>query len=377
MDLSLNETQELLQRSARDFLKAECPISLVQKLDTAENGVAVDLWRQMGGLGWAGMLVPEQYGGFGGTTVDLVVLGEELGRVIAPVPFISTAVLGALLVREAGTDAQKDALLPAIANGSLLLAYAQTEPEYSWGPEGVQLRAAASSDGWTLNGVKLFVHDAEAADKLLVLARTAEGSGADGLTLFLVDSGALGVTVRRVSGWHGERQFEVRLDGVRVAADDVLGEAGGAWEVLQHVLPVAGIALAAYQTGAIQEIFDFTTEYARTRRQFGVAVGTFQRVQDHLIDIVNHLDGSRWTTYEAAWKLDAGKADAAEAASIAQAVASEGFYQTAFHAHEVHAGIGASMEYPLWLYTRRARTYYDYLGSPAHHKKLLARFLSL
>ncbi len=376
MDLSLNETQELLQRSARDFLKDECPLSLVREMDGGEGGFPAALWQRMAGLGWTGLLIPEGFGGFGGSVLDLAVLCQELGRVLAPVPFLSTAVLGALLVQRAGSEVQQSELLPGIARGQRVLALAVTEPEYSWEAEGVQMTAVQTGGSWRLNGTKLFVHDAQSADTLVVAARTG-GSGTTGVTLFLVPAKAAGVGVRRVSGWAGEPQQEVVFIDVTVAADAVLGGVGEGWAALQQVYPHAGVALSAYQVGAMQQVYEFTAEYARTRRQFGVAIGTFQRVQDHLIDIVNHLDGARWTTYEAAWKLDEGKADAAEAASIAQAVASEGFYRTAFHAHEVHAGIGASLEYPLWWYTRRARTYYDYLGSPAHHRKVLARMLAL
>ncbi|MSQ10768.1 MAG: acyl-CoA dehydrogenase [Dehalococcoidia bacterium] len=376
MDLSLNETQELLQRSARDFLKDECPLSLVREMDGGEGGFPVALWQRMAGLGWTGLLIPESFGGFGGSVLDLAVLSQELGRVLAPVPFLSTAVLGALLVQRAGSEVQQRDLLPGIARGQRVLALAVTEPEYSWEAEGVQMTAVQSGGTWRLNGTKLFVHDAQSADTLVVAARTS-GIGATGVTLFLVPAKAAGVVVRRVSGWAGEPQQEVVFTEVAVAADAVLGGVGEGWAALRQVYPHAGVALAAYQVGAIQQVYEFTAEYARTRRQFGVAIGTFQRVQDHLIDIVNHLDGARWTTYEAAWKLDEGKRDATEAASIAQAVASEGFYRSVFHAHEVHAGIGASLEYPLWWYTRRARTYYDYLGSPAHHRKVLARMLQL
>jgi len=376
MDLSLNETQQLLQRSARDFLKDECPISLVRDMDGGEGGFPAALWQRMADLGWTGLLVPESHGGFGGSMLNLAVLCEELGRVLAPVPFLSTAVLGALLVKAGGSQAQQADLLPGIARGQRVLALAATEPDYSWDAEGIQLTAARAGDGWVLNGVKLFVHDAHAADTLLVAGRTS-GAGEGGVTLFLVPASTPGVAVRRVSGWAGEPQQEVAFSNVALTADAALGAVGSGWTVLQSAYPRAWVALSAYQVGGMQHVYEMTAEYARARRQFGVAIGTFQRVQDHLIDIVNHLDGARWTTYEAAWKLDEGKADAAEAASIAQAVTSEGFYRTTFHAHEVHAGIGASLEYPLWWYTRRARTYYDYLGSPAHHRKLLARILQL
>ncbi len=372
MDLSLNETQELLQRSARDFLKAECPISLAHAIDSGDDSFPAGLWRQMAELGWTGMMVPEQYGGFGGSVLDLVILSEELGRVLAPAPFHSTAVLAALLLTAAGGDEQRRRLLPAIARGEQVVAYAATERDYSWGPEGVQVRAAQAGSHWTLNGTKLFVHDAASANSFLVLART--GDGETDLTLFLVPAGSPGVSVRRVSGWAGERQYEVAFQHVTAEA---VGAPGSAWRAVERAYPTAAVALSGYKLGAMAEVFEFTTEYARTRHQFGAPIGTFQRVQDHLIDMVNHVDGTRWTTYEAAWKLDAGKPDAAEAASIAKAVASEGFYQTTLHAHEVHAGIGASLEYPLHLYTRKARTLYDYLGSPGYHKKLLAQFLKL
>ena len=378
MDLSLTPEQEMLKNIARDFVARECPQTLVRELDEQGDGFSRDLWQKMAGLGWVGIIIPERYGGGGHSFTDLGVIYEEMGKGALPSPHHSSAVLCALLILNGGTDEQKDALLPAIARGERILALAATEPEYGWDPEDIQLRATGSASGYALNGTKLFVHDAGIADTLIVAARS--GSSADirgGITLFLVDRNAPGLSVRETSGWAGERQHEVRFENVTVQPDAMLGGWGGGWPLLTRAYLPATAALCAYMVGGLQEAYERTVTYSRTRQQFGVAVGTFQRVQDHVVNIVNYLDSARWTTYEALWKLDTEPETAEEAVSIAKAVTSEAFDEGTFAAHEVHAGIGISKEYGLHIYTKKARTFFNYLGDPAYHRNKIANMLAL
>ena len=364
MDLSLTEEQELLRSTARDFMEREASKETLLEFDESDMGYSVDIWQKASDIGWLGMLVAEEYGGSGSSLTDTAVVYEQLGTGPLSGPFFSSGVLGGLIVSEAGSDEQRSRWLPNIASGREIVTLALTEPEYGWGAESVQMRAQPTDSGYVLNGTKLFVHDAKAATTLICAVRS---SGREGVTLLMVDARASGLSTRLLPGfmgWVGEVVFE----DVEVPSDAILGELGGGWQPLQSAFRKAIPVLCAYKVGGAQSVFDMTIEYSRTRIQFGTPIGRFQRVQDHIVEMVNHLDAARWTTYEALWKLDAGRSDAASV-HLAKAVASEGYYQGCNHSHEVHAGIGVVREYGLTLHTRMSRTLYHYLGDPRFHRR--------
>jgi len=375
MDLGLSEEQIMLKDSAAQFLAEQLPKTRVRELFESEDGFAPDIWRQMAQLGWTGLIIPEEYGGAGSDITTLGVLYEELGAALCPSPHLSSAVLSALTILGAGTEAQKKSLLPAIAKGEQTLAFAFTEPDYSWGPDGVQLMAGRTDGGpFTLNGTKLFVPDAHVADQLLVIARTQAGNE-HGLTAFLVDKNAPGLTIRTQSGWLGDKMNEITFDGVQPS--DVIGPVNGIWPTLDGVLDKATGALASYMVGGCRTVLAMAIEYSQNRVQFGVPIGTFQRVQDWLILAVNIEQSARWTTFEALWKIDAGKDDASQAISMAKVVASNGYFKAAEAAHHVHGGIGIDLDYGLTWYTQKARTLQHYLGDAVHHRARMARLMDL
>jgi alkylation response protein AidB-like acyl-CoA dehydrogenase len=176
-------------------------------------------------------------------------------------------------------------------------------------------------------------------------------------------------------GFSGEPLFEVTFEGVEVAPDAVVAEVDGGWRALEPALDVATALLCAHIAGATRRVYEQTLDYAQRRVQFGQAIARFQRVQDHLVDMLNHADAARWTAYEAVWKLEQGRPEAREAVSVAKMVASEGFYQSCESAHHVHAGVGSDRAFGLYLYTQRSRALYHHLGDPAHHRRRLARLL--
>ncbi|MCX6022128.1 MAG: acyl-CoA/acyl-ACP dehydrogenase [Chloroflexi bacterium] len=378
MDLSLNETQQLLKASAKEFVEKECPPTTVRELDDAPAGFSPDIWGKMVELGWTGILIPAEYGGLGQNLTDTAVVYEEMGKGLMPSPHHSTAVLCALILMEAGTDSNKARFLPGIARGEQIFALAATEEDYGWGGENVNLPATAAPGGFVLNGKKMFVQDAAVADQLIVVARTSKNLYPnEGLTLLVVDRKAPGVTVDVMEGFTGDKLAEVTFENVRVPAENVIGEVDHAWAPLQKALEKSTAVLCAYLVGGLQAVYDMTVNYGRTRTQFGQPIGNFQRVQDHIINIVNELDGARWTTYEALWKLDENKPGASASVAVAKVVASEGFHNGCNYSHEVHAGIGISREYPLYLFSKKARSYFHYLGSPDFHKKRLAGLLQI
>jgi alkylation response protein AidB-like acyl-CoA dehydrogenase len=372
MDLSLNEHQRMLAQSARTFMQRRMPKDAIVALQNSETGYEPQTWRTVAELGWLGLLIPPQYGGGGASLTDAAVLYEEFGRGPMPGPYFSSGVLSALTVLEAGTEEQRRRILPEIAAGRQIYTVAITEPNRSWGPQGVAMEPLRSGKGYVLNGVKLFVADAVAASHLIVAVRT--GSGADGISLIAMDKGAKGISTRNLPGllsWQGE----VRFDNVEVAAGALLGDRENTgWAALSRAMERALPVLCAYQVGSCQSAFEMSVAYSNTRIQFGVPIGRFQRVQDHIVRLVNHLDAARWTTYEALWKLDSGR-PAADSVHLAKAVTAQAHMEACNAAHEVHAGIGTAHEYGLTPHTQMSRTLFNYLGDPNWHKRRMADVL--
>ena len=369
MDLSLNDTQQLIQDSAKDFVRGSCARDVLLKLDRDPSLVMSTLWKPMSELGWTGMAIAEEYGGTSNSLTDVAVLFEELGCGPVPGPLFSSAVLCARIVMEAGSDAQKKAWLPLIASGGRVFALALTEQQYHWSGNGIRTYAKRTGNDYVLSGTKVFVHDAHYATDLLVAARV---DGAANISVLRVDAKAAGVAVRALDGFVTGIS-EVLLDNVKVSAADVMPDA---WPAAECAMLAVTPVLCAYQVGSCKTVFDLSLNYARERTQFGQIIGRFSRVQDHLIHLVNHLDAARWTTYEALAKLDSGL-DAAASCHVAKSVASESHMHACDYAHEVHAGIGVSREYGLTLHTKMSRTLYHCLGAPRLHRKQLETVLGL
>jgi 3-oxocholest-4-en-26-oyl-CoA dehydrogenase beta subunit len=372
MDLSLNDTQQLIQDSARDFVRGACNREVLLKLDR-DPSLMKGIWKQMSELGWTGMAIPEAYGGTGNSLTDVAVLFEELGTGPVPSQLFSSAVLCARIILEGGDEKTKKALLPEISSGERVFALALTEGHYGWTADNIHLTAKAENGSFVLSGTKTFVHDALHATDLLVVAR---GDGGKGLNLYRVDAKAQGVAVRQLEGFLTD-MCEVTFENVRVSGGDLVGAAGTAEKTLERATLAALPILCAYKVGGCRAVFDMSLNYARERKQFGKVIGSFQRVQDHVIHLVNYLDAARWTTYEALWKLDSGIDGAAASAHVAKSVASESYMRACDFGHEVHAGIGVMREYGLTLHTKMSRTLYHCLGAPKVHRQHLERALGL
>lgn len=371
MDLGLTEAQELLKTAAANFVQQEYDKELLVALEKSPTGITPELLRKTADLGWFGILIPEAYGGSGRSLTDAAVLFEELGRGPVFGPHFSSSILGALTVLHGGTEEQKQAILPQVAAGEMLLTVAATEPHHGWRPETVQMQVSQQNGEYVLNGVKLFVHDAQIATHLVLAVRTSAANGSSaGITLLVVPTDTAGVSVRALSGWMGQID-EVRFDNARVPASALLGSEDQGWEALEAAMMQAIPILCAYKVGSCQAVYEMSVEYSRTRVQFGQPIGRFQRVQDHIIGIVNNLDAARWTTHEALWKLDTGR-DAVSSVHLAKAVTSEAYLKVCAGGHEVHAGVGVISEYGLTLHTQRSRALYHLLGDARMHRRQLA-----
>ena len=376
MDLGLDEQQEMLKNFARDFLEKECPESLVREMEEDDQGYSPDLWKKMAEQGWMGLTIPEDQGGAGMSLCELVVLLEEFGRALVPGPFISTVVLGAVPIMEAGTDEQKAQYLPKIAAGDVIMTMALTEPSAKWTADGVTLEAKKDGGDYVLNGTKLFVPDAHVTDHMVAVAPTG-GKAEDGITLFIVDSKSDGIKFEQLKTIAADKQSEVIFENVKVSAANILGSEGKGWEIVEKVSRVATVAACAYLVGLSQMDFDTTLNYAKERVQFGRPIGSFQAIQHKLADAIIDVDGSRFITYKAAWSLTEGEGDTDLMISMAKAWASDASRRVVAHGQQIHGGIGFTKEYKIQLYFRRQKWMELMWGDADYHREKVAQLMEV
>jgi len=381
MDFNFTEEQEMLRTSARDFLETECTEKVIRDVLDGDQGYSPDLWKKIADLGWLGLVYPEQYGGAGMNVIDLAVLYEEFGRALFPGPHLSSVVLAGMTILEAGSEEQKSEILPRIAKGEQIVSLALTEPDSSWDntawdPEGVTVTATADGDDYVIDGAKLFVHDAVCADTFLVVARTKKGADtADGITLLLVDAKSPGVSITPLRTIADDRQCEVIFDKVKVPKKSIIGKLDGGWAPLQKSVQVATVMLCAQMLGAGQRLLEITVDYAKTRIQFDMPIGINQYIQEHCVFLLREVNGARWSTYLAAWKLAEGEPADFEVA-VAKAWGSDAHERACWRAHQVHGGVGYTVyDGVLPLFSRRGKTLQLYLGDTAYHKEKIAQIL--
>ncbi len=366
----------MLRRSARDFLVKECSSKVVRRLMEAPNPYDPSLWKKVADLGWTALGIPERYGGVG-SFLDLIVVLEEAGRALLPGPFFATMGLAVPALIEAGTEAQKKEALGAIASGTARGTMAFTEPSGRWDASGVDLAAKPVGGGWRLDGVKLFVPDADAADYTVVAGRT-RGEGEDGITLFLVKGRPKGMAVTQLKTMDMTRRWcEVRFDGVELDADALMGTPHKGWAPLKRSLEWATAALCAEMIGGAQKVLEASTEYAKTRHQFGKPIGIYQAVSHKLADMLVLSESGRSATYYAAWAVDADAPDRSLAASMAKAYVSDAYRKVAGDGIQVHGGIGFTWEHDMHLYFKRAKASEVTLGDATYHRELVAQALDL
>jgi 3-oxocholest-4-en-26-oyl-CoA dehydrogenase beta subunit len=374
MDLGLSEEQEMLKNVSRDFLEKEVPEKYVRDMEEDERGYSPEVWSKMASQGWQGLLIPEEYDGSGFGFLDLVVLLEEFGRALVPGPFISTQ-QATIALLEGGSAEQKKQYLPRIASGEAIGTLAITEPSARWDAEGIQLKAEKGADGYTLNGTKLFIPDANVADLMVVAART--GQGDQGISLFIVDAKSQGISTELLKTIAADKQCEVKFDNVKVPAANRLGGEGKGWEILQKVTLKATVMECAYLVGLAQMDFEISVNYAKERVQFGRPIGSFQAIQHKCADMVTDVDGARFIMYRAAWSVAEGEPDAALNVHMAKAWCSDATRRVVAHGQQIHGGIGFTKDYKIQLYFRRQKRSELMWGDGDFHREKVADALSL
>ena len=372
MNFSFSDDQILLRNSVRAALGEQCKPEHVRAMFDDVTGYGDPLWGEMAKLGWLGLPFPEEQGGAGLGLVELALVMEEMGRAAYPGPFFASVVLGGLGIMLGGSPAQKDKWLSAIAAGKARATAALLEEHLDWDSASVTATASKSGSGWTLSGLKRFVPWVHVADVVLVPARSPEG-----LSLFLVDPKAAGVTLTPMVGIDlASRWSEMRLDKVALGADALLGQAGTAGPLLESLLRRAAVMSSAEMLGAARRCLDMSVEYAKVREQFGQPIGSFQAIRHRCAEMLLEVDNSHAAVYYAAWALTAGAEDAAVASSICKAYVSEAARKVCGDAIQVHGGIGFTWEYDLHLYMKRAKALEPLYGDAEYHRELIARHVA-
>jgi alkylation response protein AidB-like acyl-CoA dehydrogenase len=375
VDLELSDDQRELQTSVRAVLERECPPSLVRAV--IEDGKAVDeLWARMVELDWPALTVPESDGGIGLGFVELAVVAEELGRVLAPAPFLATAGQFVPALRAAGSPEQCRRFLGAVARDGIVGTVAVAEASGSWDADDVSTTATGDGGSWVLSGEKHFVFDGARADELVVAARLAGTAGDDGISLFVVPQES--VRTVPMNDLDASRQYAtVVLDDTRVDSDRVLGEPGTAAPALRRAIDEATAALSAEMVGTCQAIFDIVHRYVGEREQFGVKIGSFQAIKHKLANMFVALESARATAYFAA--LTVAEDDDRRALAIATAKASVGDCQKLIAQEGIQClgGIGYTWEHDMHMYVKRVKTTAAMFGSGAVHRARVAEMIGL
>jgi alkylation response protein AidB-like acyl-CoA dehydrogenase len=352
LDLQFSEEQEMLRETVRGVCASTSPLGVVRQLEDDPVGYSPDLWKQLAHLDLIGLQLPEEFGGSGMSTLETVVLYEEFGRSLAPSPHFVSAILSGGALARSGSDDLKATWLPRIVTGEAILTPAWLEPENGFGPKGVQVRAVADGDGFLLSGVKRHVAFAKAATALVVLART--GDEPEAVDLFVVETGAPGVTLTQQMSIASDAQYRVDLDQVRVTAADRIGPAGSGWATWNSVMHDGIILAAAQAVGGAQYAMEITTQYAKDRHQFDKPLGAFQALAHYLADATTAVDGAEVLVHEAAWARSEGRS-VAKLAPMAKLFACRTFRDVTATAQQIFGGIGFTVEFDIQLYFRRAK----------------------
>jgi alkylation response protein AidB-like acyl-CoA dehydrogenase len=377
MDFDLNEEQEMLKTTARDFLSKECPKSLVREMVKDDRGYPPDLWHKMAELGWLGLIFPEKYGGLGGSFLDLAVLLEEMGRACLPGPFFSTVILGGLFILNAGTEQQKRELLTRVANGEVILTLALTEPSAGFDADSVEVEAISDNNDYIISGTKLFIPDAQIADYMICVTRTSRGTVPEnGITVFLVDSRSPGISCTLLKTIAGDKLFEIIFDKVRIPKENIVGELGQAWAPLEKTIQQATLAKCAEMVGGAQQVLEMSADYAKERMVFGRPLGSFPVIHHYIANMMMDVDGCRFLTYEAAWKLSEGLPCAMEIA-MAKAWTSDAYQRVTALGQQIFGGVGFIEDHDMPLYFKRAKAAEVTLGDGNFHREMVAKQLGL
>lgn len=369
MNFDLTEEQQMIQDQAAKFVAAESPVSRFRKLREDEIGWDKAMWAKMAEQGWLSIAVPEEQGGFGGSFLDMAVILEQLGRGLVPEPMIASAVLAGGILSDIGTEAQRDEFLSPMMEGSTSLAFAYAEKQSRYNLSDCATKAEKSGDGFTISGEKVWVLNGHAADQIIVVARTAgEQFDDSGLSLFVVDGDAEGLTRITVPQMDGQKSALLRFDGVQVGADRLLGREGEALSMIELAVDRGAAAAVAEGYGAAQELFERTVAYLKQREQFGVPIGTFQALQHIAADMYAEIELCKSANMLSAIQIDMDEVEQRKAdVSSAKLQLADGGWFISKNAIQLFGGIGVTDEQDEGLFFKRLRVLNSQFGDADYH----------
>ncbi len=377
MQFIFTDEQEEFRSVLRRFLEDKSPPTVVRKLMETDAGWDRAAWKDLNQqLGLTAVHIPEAYGGQGFSFVELGIVLEEMGRALLCAPYFGSVVLAATAIINAGTEAQKKALLPSIADGEMIATLAFTEPSGRWDTSGVETTATPAGGGkFKLDGVKSFVIDGHTADQIVVVARRPGSSGDDGLSFFVVSGDAAGLTRRALQVVDPTRKL-ARLEFRGVEAE-LLGEEGAGAAPFKRTMIQAAACLANEMVGGAEKLRVSALDYANLRVQFGRTIASFQSMKHKQADMLVDVELAKSAAYAAASAAAEDDAELAAIASLAKAAASDAYMQTAIHTIQIHGGIGFTWDNDTHLWFKRAKASEVFLGDPAHHRELMLRAMGV
>jgi hypothetical protein len=374
MNFEHSEDRRMLADTLGRFVREQYRFETRDRIAKSPQGCSAEMWRRFAELGVIGALFREEHGGFGGGGFDIAVVFEALGKGLVIEPFLGAAVLAGGAIAEAGSPAQRE-LLAGIIDGCRIAAFAHGEPDARYEPAHVRTRAERRGGGWVLNGAKAVVQHAESADVFVVSARTAGGAEDEaGLSLFLVAAGTPGLSLRGYPTVDGGRAAEVTLAGVKLDAGSLLGREGAAFATIEKVIGAGILALCAESLGAMDAAKEATLEYLRTRKQFGVPIGSLQALQHRMADLLLEVEQARSAVINAAAALNADRVTRERALAAAKFTIGRVGTLVAEECIQMHGGIGMTWELPLAHYAKRLVMIDHQLGDEDHH---LQRYITL
>ncbi len=370
MNFGFSEDQDMIRESALNFVAKESSLERVRALHEDADGYSPTHWQTIAESGWLGAVLPEDFGGIGLGYADLICIAEEFGKGLMPEPIIPFATLAGNAILHGGTEAQKTALLPQVAEGTLKVTLAAYEMAGRYNLAHVETKADASGDGYVLNGEKFLVENASSADKILVTARTSgDAKDSDGISLFIIDKGTAGLTVSPVTTLDHRPRSTVTLKDVKVGADALIGSAGDALDAVEHAVDCATVALCAEMVGGMQSALEMTVGYSHERVQFGVPIGSFQALKHKAANMFMQIEAARSSMYYAAMAEDEDMPDRRAAISAAKALCSDAYVAVTKEAIQMHGGIGFTDEHNIHLFYKRAIATAATYGDATFHRE--------
>jgi len=375
MDFSYNDEQQMLRDSVSKFVQQDYDFDSRRKIVDSDAGYSKEHWALFAELGWLMVPFTEDDGGLGGSAVDLMLVMEEFGKGMVIEPFLNTAVIGGGLIADAGSDVQKQKLLPTVMEGQLQLAFAFTEAQSRYNLADIDTRAELQGDHYVINGKKAVVLNGESADKLIVSVRTAgDQRDRDGISLLIIDADTAGISRQGYATIDGQRAAEVTFDNVKVPTEQLLGAAGQALPSIEKIIDRATLAVCAEAVGSMEVVYKKTVEYTQTRKQFGVSLASFQALQHRMVDMFIEYEQARSILMMAAMQLDAGEGLAPKAISAAKSRVGKAARKVGQEAVQLHGGIGVTDELDIGHYFKRLTSVQYLYGSTDFHTQ---RFASL